>query len=167
MTRPIALTANSANLGTAGNCGTSRRKLRSNVRLVAAAREVFPIKTALQLAEITGYPLRTVEAWLTGSVKIPTDAFVALLHSEHGRHFLAGVMADAEPRWWVKLKAFFNALDIMTMQRATRRKLKEALDADAAFAIPHSTLFQDEEFYSAQPSPARQSHRAVVGRKAG
>lgn len=143
----------------------SRQKRRSNLRLVATAREVFPIKTAPQLAEITGYPLRTVERWLTGDVKVPTDAFVSLLHSDYGRTFLAGVMADAEPRWWVKLKAFFNALDVMAMQRATRRKLKEALDADYASQIPHAALFQDPEFYSAQPTPPRQVHRTVVRSK--
>jgi hypothetical protein len=157
--------SNCANQGTAGISGRSRRNLRSNVRLVATARELFPIKTAPQLAEITGYPLRTVEAWLTGSVKIPTDAFVALLHSDYGREFLAGVMADAEPRWWMKLKAFFRALDVMSMQRATRRKLKEALDADHSFSFPHAAMLQDEEFYSAQPAPPRVSHRALVGRK--
>ncbi len=42
-------------------CVRSRRMLRSNLRIVETARELFPIKTALQLTEITGYPLRTVE----------------------------------------------------------------------------------------------------------
>jgi hypothetical protein len=167
MTATSAIPQKSANLASAGNCGRSRRKLRSNVQIVDCARGLFPIKTASQLSEITGYPLRTVEAWLTGAVKIPTDAFVALLHTDYGREFFAAVMTDAEPRWWIKLKAFFNAIDVMAMQRATRRKLKEALDADYADQIPHAALFQDEEFYSSQPAPAHQSrHRAMVGRKA-
>jgi hypothetical protein len=144
----------------------SRRRLRSNVLIIDRARELFPIKTAQQLAEITGYPLRTVEAWLTGNVKIPTDAFVALLHSDYGRDFIAAVMTDATPRWWLQLKAFFNAIDLAVAQRAHRRKMKALLDADYASQIPHAALFQDEEFYGAQPAPPRQLPRAVVRRKA-
>jgi hypothetical protein len=162
MGQASAATDKSANLVPAGNSGRSRRKLRSNVLIFERACELFPSKTALQIAEITGAPLRTVESWMEGTVKIPTDAFVALLHSDYGRDFLAAVMADAEPRWWVKLKAFFRALDVMAMQRITRRKLKEALDADFALQIPHAALFQDEDFYSAQPSPPRQQNRTVV-----
>jgi hypothetical protein len=160
-----ATTRNFAKIDTAGNCVRSRRKLRSNVLLIERARELFPIKTAPQLAEITGYPQRTVESWLTGSVKIPTDAFVSLLHSEHGREFLAAVMTDATPRWWLQLKAFFGAIDLAVAQRIHRRKMKALLDDDFASQIPHAALFQDEEFYSAQPAPPRSRHRTMVRRK--
>jgi len=166
MPRSSAIMTKCANLTTAGNCVRSRRRLRSNVLIIDRAREIFPIKTAQQLVEITGYPLRTVESWLTGTVKIPTDAFVSLLHSDYGRDFLAAVMTDATPRWWLQLKAFFNAIDLAVAQRAHRRKMKALLDADYASQIPHAALFQDEEFYSAQPAPPRQLPRAVVRRKA-
>jgi hypothetical protein len=161
MPRPSATTDDCANLDTAGNCGRSRRMLRSNLRIVDAARAAFPVKTALQLAEITGCPVRTVESWLTGRVKIPADAFVDLLHSENGREFLAGVMTDATPRWWLQLKAFFGAIDLAVAQRIHRRKMKALLDGDFSQQISHAALFQDEEFYGAQPSPARQLHRSV------
>ncbi|HEY1980724.1 MAG TPA: hypothetical protein VGH13_11605 [Xanthobacteraceae bacterium] len=137
------------------------------MKIVDKAREIFPVKTAAQLADITGYPLRTVEYWLTGNSKIPTDAFVALLHSDHGREFLAGVMTDATPRWWLQLKAFFGAIDLAVAQRIHRRKMKALLDADFASQIPHAALFQDEEFYSAQPQPHHEAYRPLVRRKAG
>lgn len=159
------ITANYAKNGTAETSVRSRRMLRSNLRIVDAARGLFPVKTAMQLAELTGYPLRTVESWLTGSVKIPSDAFVALLHTDHGREFLAAVMTDATPRWWLQLKAFFGAIDLAVAQRKHRRKMKALLDADFASQIPHAALFQDEEFYSAQPSPPREFRGAMVRRK--
>jgi hypothetical protein len=140
----------------------SRNFLRSNLKIVEKARELYPVKTAMQLAEITGYPQRTVEYWLTGDKKIPTDAFVALLHSDQGREFLAGVMTDATPRWWLQLKAFFGAIDLAVAQRIHRRKMKALLDGDFAQQIPHAALFQDEEFYGAQPSPHRPMDRTVV-----
>ena len=155
-----------ANAGTTDNCGERRRTLRTNSVVMLHAHDLWPAKTAARVAEITGYAVRTVEDWDASRARIPADALAALLQSEWGRGFLAAVMAGNEPSWWTKLKAFFNALDVMTMQRATRRKLREALDADAAFTPPHAALLQDEEFYCAQPSPPRQSHRAVVGRKA-
>ncbi len=155
MSAPSATTPDCAKIETAGSCGRSRRKLRSNVLIFDRARELFPNKTAPQLAEITGYPLRTVEAWMTGSVKVPTDVFVELLHSEYGRDFLSAVMADATPRWWLQLKAFFGAIDLAVAQRIHRRKMKALLDADFASQIPHAALFQDEEFYGAQPAPPR------------
>lgn len=157
---------NCAKNGTATSCGRSRQKLRSNVQIIDCARGLFPNKTALQLAEITGHPLRTVERWLTGEVKIPTDAFVALLHSDHGRDFLSAVMAGQTWRWWLQLKAFFGAIDLAVAQRVHRRKMKALLDADYASQIPHAALFQDEEFYSSQPSPSRTPHRTVVRGKA-
>lgn len=158
-------TAKFAKSGTASSGGRSRNFLRSNLKIVEKARELYPVKTALQLAEITGYPLRTVEYWLTGDKKIPTDAFVALLHCDQGREFLAGVMTDATPRWWLQLKAFFGAIDLAVAQRIHRRKMKALLDGDFAQQIPHAALFQDEDFYGAQPSPHRQMDRSLGTRK--
>ncbi|HXJ02904.1 MAG TPA: hypothetical protein VNH44_16915 [Micropepsaceae bacterium] len=161
-----ATTADCARIETAGSCGRSRKKLRSNVLIFDRARELFPTKTALQLVEITGCPLRTVESWMEGSVKIPSDALVDLLRSDYGREFLSAVMADATPRWWLQLKAFFGAIDLAVAQRIHRRKMKALLDADFASQIPHAALFQDEDFYGAQPAPPRSMHRPVVRGKA-
>ncbi len=158
--------ADFAKSGAATSGVRSRNFLRSNLKIVETARELYPVKTAMQLAEITGYPQRTVEYWLTGDKKIPTDAFVALLHSDQGREFLAGVMTDATPRWWLQLKAFFSAIDLAVAQRIHRRKMKALLDGDFAQQIPHAALFQDEEFYSAQPSPPHHPHRPMVRGKA-
>ena len=155
-----------ANSSTEQVFGERRTGLRTNSVIMLHAHDLWPAKTAASVAEITGYSTRAVENWDADRARIPADALAALLQSEWGRGFLAAVMAGNEPSWWMKLKAFFNALDVMTMQRATRRKLREAIDADAAFTPPHAALLQDEEFYRAQPSPPRQSHRAVVGRKA-
>lgn len=155
-----------ANSVTEQRFGKSRTNLRTNSVVMLQAHALWPVKTAARVAEITGYSSRAVENWDAERARIPADALAALLHSEWGREFLAAVMEQAQPRWWMKLKAFFNAIDVMTMQRVTRRKLKEALDADISFAPSASQMLQDEEFYSAQPSPARQQNRAVVRGKA-
>lgn len=151
---------------TEGLFGQRRTSRRSNSVIMLRAHALWPVKTAQKVAEITGYSSRAVENWDAERARIPADALAALLQSEWGREFLAAVMAEAQPRWWIKLKAFFNALDVMAMQRVTRRKLKEALDADQSFAFPHAAMLQDEEFFGGQPSPDRRMDRAVVRGKA-
>lgn len=170
MGTPFRISQRCANPRNEDVVGSHRTHLRTNSVIMLRAHSLWPVKTAAAVAEITGYSTRAVENWDAERARIPGDAVASLLQSEWGREFLAAVMAENEPIWWMKLKAFFNAIDVMSMQRATRRKLKEALDADQAsrqtFALPAASMFQDEEFYSSQPSPAARAARAVVGRKA-
>lgn len=136
---------------------SKRTSVRENGVIMLRAHALWPMKTAQHVAAITGYSTRAVENWDAERARIPADALTALLRSEWGREFLAAVMADAEPRWWVRLKAFFHALDVVAMQRVTRRKLKEALDAEQAARQAASPSYaqglSDEAFYSGQPSP--------------
>ncbi len=143
-----------------------------NSSVMQKSRDLFPVKTAHHLADLTGYSLRACEYWLSGEVVIPADALAELLRSDRGREFLAAVMADAIPRWWIALTAFLKSIDLASEQRAARRKLKALLDADRravdARAIPYAAVFQDEEFYGAQSAPARAypasaKARALVG----
>lgn len=168
MTAASAISGKTAKTGSAVSCGESRNKLRLNFEIASTARRVFPIKTALQLVEITGYPLRTVESWLTGSVKIPSDALAQLLRCERGVDFLGAVMADARPAWWRKTLAYFAALDAMSLQRRARRKLREAIDADrdtsAAIARADALLVQDEDFYGPQADALRSMARPSLDR---
>jgi hypothetical protein len=155
----LAIGAGKAKTGAAAICGEYRRNLRTNVQIADTARKVFPIKTALHLSEITEYPLRTVESWLTAEVKIPSDALAMLLRSEYGAQFLSAVMVDAVPQWWRKTLSYFAALDAMSMQRKARRKLREAIDADVAtttaIARADALLLQDENFYGAHADALR------------
>lgn len=164
MTKPYALTAPGANLAAAKSCGESRRVLRSNDALMPVARRLFTVKTAQVLSDITGYSVRSCEYWLAGTAAIPGDAIVSLLHSEHGREFLAALMADAQPAWWRAVLSYFGILDAMRFQRTARRKLKAAIDADndltATIARAEAALSaQDENFYGAHFDAMRAAMR--------
>lgn len=150
-----AISDNRANFVTADHCGNRRRALRLTVELMQRSRAVFPVKTALHLADITGYSLRNCEYWLSGKATIPGDALAALLQSEWGREFLAAVMTDNTPRWWMKLKAWMASVDLATAERKQRRKLRELLDDANQSPNAAALLLQDEDFYSGQPYPAR------------
>lgn len=116
MARASATATNRANRVTADHCGNRRRALQLNRCVMQKARDLFPLKTSRHLAEITGYSLRSVEYWLSGKVVLPADALAALHHSEWGRDFLATVMADNTPRWWLLLKAWIGAVDFASAE---------------------------------------------------
>src|SRR6266576_607986 len=99
------ITPNRANYVAADHCGNRRRALRLNKSVMQKSRDVFPVKTAHHLADITGYSLRTAEYWLSEKVVIPADALAALIQSEWGREYLAAVMAGNTSRWWLAFKA--------------------------------------------------------------
>jgi hypothetical protein len=155
MKATVARTANCAKTGTDSNVGKVRRGSRLNADVMRASRGVFPVKTAHHLSDITGYSVRACERWLSERVVIPGDALASLIQSEWGREFLSAVMTDNTPRWWLKLKAWMQAIDLAAAERKHRRKLRELLD-DANEA-PHSAamLLQDEDFYAGQPYPVR------------
>lgn len=147
-----AITKNRANYVAADHCGNRRRALRLNQHVMQKSRAVFPVKTAYHLADITGYSLRSCEYWLSEKSVIPADALTALLHSEWGRDFLAAVMSDSTPRWWLKLKAWMESIDLAAAEIKQRRKLRELLN-DVAQAPQASLLISDQDFYSGQPYP--------------
>lgn len=152
MTMSMATTGNRANYVAADHCGNRRRALRLNSSVMQKSRDVFPIKTAHHLADITGYSLRTCEYWLSEKAVLPADALSALLHSDWGRDFLVTVMMDNTPRWWLQLKAWIKSIDYRTAEIKQRRILRELLDD--AHPTP-AMLLQDEDFYQGQPAPVR------------
>jgi hypothetical protein len=160
-----ATLAVSANMGHAKDCGAPRRALRLNAELMQKARELFPNKTALHLVEITGYSQRTCEYWLSGDAKLPADALAMILRSEWGLDFLQVAMAESRASWWRKLAAYFATITAVKLQKAARRKMQEAIDADGEL---DALLQQDEAFYRPHADAARavaKSPRGAIARR--
>lgn len=155
MTEASARKAELANQGADVSVGRYPRGRRLNADVMRKSRDVFPVKTAHHLADITGYSVRACERWLSERVVIPGDALASLIQSEWGREFLAAVMTDNTPRWWLQLKAWISAIDYAAAERKQRRKLRELLDDANEAPGSAALLLQDEDFYSGQPYPAR------------
>lgn len=167
MTQPCAPGAELAKSGTARSFGENRKGLRLNASVMQISRGLFPLKTALHLADLTGYSVRSCEYWLSEKSVIPADALASLMQSDQGRDFLVAVMADSTPRWWLKFKAWAKAIDFRTADIKHRRMLRDLLNdagADAADPISSAMLIQDEDFYSGLASPPRIAHRAVASK---
>lgn len=142
--------------------GQHRRGRRLNSDLMRKSRDVFPVKTAHHLADITGYSVRACERWLSERVVIPGDALASLIQSEWGRDFLSAVMTDNTPRWWLQLKAWIGAVDLASAERKHRRKLRELLDDANQAPGAAAMLLQDEPFYAGQPNPLRSMAKGRV-----
>lgn len=155
MTAASAETPKSAKIAPDASVGNYRRGSRLNADVMRKSRDVFPVKTAHHLSDITGYSVRACERWLSERVVIPGDALAALIQSEWGRDFLSAVMTDNTPRWWLKLKAWIAAVDLAAAERKQRRKLRELLDDANQAPGATALLLQDEDFYSGQPYPVR------------
>lgn len=162
MPEPSAMTTNFAKPGTDDCVGQYRRGRRLNADLMRKSRDVFPVKTAHHLADITGYSVRACERWLSERVVIPGDALASLIQSEWGRDFLSAVMTDNTPRWWLQLKAWIGAVDLASAERKQRRKLRELLDDANQAPGAAAMLLQDEPFYAGQPYPPRSMARGRV-----
>lgn len=157
MAATSATTANSAKIRTEGCCGNRRRALRLNAAVMQKSRDLFSIKTAHHLADITGYSVRACEAWLSEKVVIPADALAELIRSEWGREFLAAVMTDGTAKWWLRMLSWLKRISLEAAEAAQAIKYRELLDDEAKFSRAHPTtpMFQDDPFYEGQPSPVR------------
>lgn len=162
MSMTIARTTANAKIETEQPCGNRRRALRLNAAVMRKSRDLFCVKTAMHLSDITGYSVRACENWLSERVVIPSDALALLLHSEWGRDFLAVVMADNTPKWWRRFRAWLEAVDDAEIIRKIRRKQRDQFDADFAPAPSFAQMLYDPEFNGAQVAPARRIHRTMV-----
>lgn len=92
-----------ANNGTAVDCKDFDRDTLLQ-RLIAVVEKIFPRKTALNLAEVSGLKERAAYNFLAGSSSLSFDAVTRLLRSEHGRETLEALMDGADPLWWAEYR---------------------------------------------------------------
>lgn len=121
-----------ANSAPAETGGKPRNYLRTNYLVMQKARTLFPYKTAQHLVELTGYPLRTVEYWLSKN-RLPGEAIGALIQSEHGFAFVEA-MAE-RTSWWRKVR---RALSMSDDKINTVREAQHAA-SELAAAIARAT----------------------------
>ena len=144
-----------------------------NGAIIATFRNLFPQHTRKTLARLLGISDGAAHKKLSGERAFSTAELAALIRSEHGLDFLVALMADAEPAWWRRVKAYFAAIDAQRLQRAARRRLREAIDADteltAAIGRADALLVHDEDFYrphaDAVRAAARVSDRALARKR--
>jgi hypothetical protein len=136
--------------------------------LAEMARAISPRKTWGYLVSLMHVHERVAKHRLNGTRRFTDEDIALLLRSERGIDYLVAIMGDAEPAWWQRFKKHVAVAEAARMQRAARRKLQEAIDADAdlSAAITRAAVLQDEDFHRPQVDALRASgglqNRAVA-----
>lgn len=161
MTRHFAIAGRNAKPGSAV-CVTRNDQNGALQNAIALAfRDIFPRKTWLEIAEWFGLSERGAKHRLAGSRDFTAEEIAIMLRSEHGLTFLSAIMADATPRWWVAFKQQVAIKDARRLETAARRKLQEAIDAEADLSatIAHTEALSDQDFTRAHTDALRSFSR--------
>jgi hypothetical protein len=114
----------SANQGSGKTCTISGTTRHLNSTIAQCLLAIFPRKTWLRLVELTGLSERTAKYRMSGKRDFSASELAVLLRSEHGLDFLAAIMGEASPRWWVMVRSAFK----LGAMRRHRQQLREAID---------------------------------------
>lgn len=134
MMSSVTNAADKSNFDTEEHFGESRRELRLMKEVMRVARNLWPNKTAQELAFRAGVSQRTAENWLPLSTGISGPALSSLTASEEGLHFIeAQIIAQGRglPNFW---KRFKNKQETALLKRDARQlalrleKLEQAND---------------------------------------
>jgi hypothetical protein len=93
--------------------------------LINAAYELWPRKTAAELALRSGASVRTCERWIGERCGVSADALAELLRSEEGLKFLEAIMADARPVWWKDFKRQIQRAVLHRQQKELKRQIDD------------------------------------------
>lgn len=159
-----------ANQGGGETFTRSEQNVHPNAALSRVFRALSPRKTWLFVAERLGLSERVAKQRLACDREYSAAEIAVMLQSEEGLSFLSAIMADSTPRWWSAFKQQVAIKDARRLERAARRRLQEAIDADAdltaAIERADSLLVSDADFYrphaDALGALNRAPHRAVV-----
>lgn len=140
--------------------------LQNSIALVF--RQIFPRKTWLEISQFFGLSERGAKHRLAGSREFSAEEIAIMLRSEHGLTFLSAIMADANPPWWVAFRQQVAIKDARRLEAAARRKLQEALDAEADLSatIAYTEALSDQDF-TRPHADALRAFRRVPDRAVG
>jgi hypothetical protein len=98
--------------------------------VIAAARALWPSKTALELAARTGACERTAKYWLARKCDLSAEHLAELLRSDAGLDVLEALMGEARPDWWRRFRRQVSLAAARRELDDARRRL-ERLELDA------------------------------------
>lgn len=123
-TDPGAANKHGEHLITETNIGAVfRTNVRLGERILAVIQGLWRPDAAEQLCRRTKKSLRACEYLLARRNGMSLEAFVRLMQSEEGIHFLEAAMGDARPSWWVDLKRQHRIAELQRRQRKLRQEL--------------------------------------------
>lgn len=128
--QPLRKSKRSSNRGTRKSAGKNPQKCGSISAILLKFREIFPAKTALELALRTGADVKHCEKCLAGRAGLGAEFHAELIRSDVGFEILDALMGAARPEWWRGIR---RQRDLSAMRRQideSRRNL-ERLESEA------------------------------------
>lgn len=113
---------------TADNCSSERTDVQWIVSVMAAARALWPVKTAQNLAHKTKVSERAAAFWLAGDRDMSLEAARLLLRSEDGYPFLVALMGDCDARWWQRVKLRYDSGKLRRDIAAQQKRLADLMN---------------------------------------
>jgi hypothetical protein len=95
-------------------------------RLASVVENIFPRKTAINLAALAGLKERAAYTFLAGQSALSSDAVLSLLRSEHGKHVLDAVMKDSDADWYAEFSLLWDEAQLEAKRQELQRR-REAL----------------------------------------
>lgn len=145
----VGATTGNASLASERACSPHTTLVQLTRMVMQRAQDLWPRARRKELARRAEVSVRAVDHWQAGTRTLSADVIARLLRSEDGLHFLAAIMGDARPRWWRAFHEHLVIADARRLQSAAKRRLQEALNADAdlAAAIARAESYADEDFH--------------------
>jgi hypothetical protein len=135
-----------------------------NGAIIAVFKTLFPQHTRKALARLLGLSDGAARKKLSGERAFSSDELAALLRSEHGLDFLAEIMTDAKPKWWVIVNSAFK----LGAMRRHRQHLQEAINeaerlGDTLARAETALGICDEDFHRPQIDALGEIRRGLRG----
>lgn len=102
----------------------------TNSVVMRVARKLWPTKTDMALAHRTGTSDRMCRYWLAEKYKLSADDLAALLRSDEGFQYLAAIIGDAHPVWWMSFKRAVRRAELRRQQKALQEAIEENEQGD-------------------------------------
>lgn len=106
MTAGSPVFAGTANSGAGQMVGRKRQPCRFLDVVMRSLHELYPVKTAANIAARTGAHTRSAERWISRERDMNAESFIALLCGQDGDKIIEALMtslpARERPRWWIR-----------------------------------------------------------------
>lgn len=134
---PEAMNVGAASSPVAGNAnrdadavfGRSDTGVRPLASVMQKLRDLYPLKTAANIAVRARVSVRAAESWLGDDRDMGTDAFIALLCSDDGFAVLEAIMSAMpkreRPRWWARQANIARLASIERSQAEQEREIRQ------------------------------------------
>lgn len=134
--------------------------------IVECFQNLFRENARKILAGVLELSLGAAKKKLSGERRLSAEEASLLLRTEHGIHFLAGVMGEARPAWYRGFLAHVAAGNARRALRRQEQELREAINAvenlnGAVVRADAALAFQDEDFMRPHVDGLRYAHRVA------